>query len=172
MSISPLHRSILFSRLPSLASTRPTSPSSLHNAFQSLSLRATQSRSYARKRKTKGDKDPKIEMINYTLAHPIGGRPFKLSHMRNLRHWTIQQAWLLFKHKQKKQRELELERQYNKIHDACEELKRCDERLYRIATDRKGVGTFPMEMRIPTDTPPRGGFNEAWKRPKEKVSRR
>ncbi|KAK6349154.1 hypothetical protein TWF730_009908 [Orbilia blumenaviensis] len=167
MSISPFHRSILFSRLPSLTHARP----SIHNAVQSLLLPTIQSRSYARKRK-KELKDPKIQMIDYALAHPKGGRPFKWSYIRNLRHWTIQQAYLLFKHKQKAERERELERQYNKIHDAVEELKRCDERLYRIATDMKGVGTFPREMRIPTDTPPRGGFNEEWKRPKDKVVKR
>ncbi|KAF3909659.1 hypothetical protein AA313_de0207709 [Arthrobotrys entomopaga] len=183
MSISPLHRSILFSRLPSLAPTRPSTLPTLHNALQSLSLSTTQVRTYARKKRDKKEGDPKIaqltkhdaiytDMINYALAHPIGGRPLKLSYMKTLRHWTIKQAWLLFKHKQKRERELELERQYNKIHDACEELKRCDERLYRIATDRKGVGTFPMEMRIPTDTPPRDGFNEAWRRPKPKVAKK
>ncbi|KAF3917805.1 hypothetical protein ABW20_dc0104463 [Dactylellina cionopaga] len=173
MSISPLHRSILFSRLPKSTLSRPSALPTLHNAFQSLLITpTTQIRSYARKRKGKEQKDTKIQMIDYALAHPIGGRPFKWSYVRNLRHWTIQQAWLLFKHKQKEQRELELERQYNKIHEACEELKRCDERLFRIATDRKGVGTFPVEMRIPTDTPPRGGFNEEWRRPKEKVGRK
>ncbi|KAF3157699.1 hypothetical protein TWF106_001815 [Orbilia oligospora] len=165
MSISPFHRSILFSRLPSLTHSRPT----IHNAVQSLLLPSIQSRSYAKKKKKGDQKDVKIQMIDYALAHPVGNRPFKWSYIRNLRHWTIQQAWLLFKHKQKAERELELERQYNKIHDACEELKRCDERLFRIATDKKGVGTFPREMRIPTDTPPRGGFNEEWKRPKDKV---
>lgn len=110
-----------------------------------------------------------VEMIDYTLAHTLTNRPLKFSYMRNLRHWTIMQAWQRFKHNQKKERELELERQYNKIHEACEELKKVDERLFRVATDRKGVGYFPAEMRIPTDTPPRGGFNEEWKRPKEKV---
>ncbi|KAK6512367.1 hypothetical protein TWF481_001255 [Arthrobotrys musiformis] len=164
MSISPFHRSILFSRLPSSPLlTRPT----ISNPI-TLLLPSIQSRSYARKRK-KEQKDVKIQMIDYALAHPVGGRPFKWSYIRTLRHWTIQQAWLLFKRKQKTERELELERQYNKIHDACEELKRCDERLFRIATDKKGVGTFPREMRIPTDTPPRGGFNEEWKRPKDKL---
>ncbi|KAK6538773.1 hypothetical protein TWF694_010342 [Orbilia ellipsospora] len=172
MSISPLHRSILFSRLPSLAPIRPSTLPTLHNALQSLSISPTQVRTYARKKKNKKEGDPKIDLINYTLAHPIGGRPFKFSYMRNLRHWTIKQAWLLFKHKQKRERELELERQYNKIHDACEELKRCDERLYRIAIDKKGVGTFPMEMRIPTDTPPRGGFNETWRRPKARIAKK
>ncbi|KAF3937995.1 hypothetical protein ABW19_dt0207070 [Dactylella cylindrospora] len=169
MSISPLHRSILFSRLP-LPTTRPSILPTIHNAVQSL-LPTTQSRGYARKRQGK-KKDSKIEIIKYSVLHPLTPRPLKFSYIRQLRHWTISQAWLLFKHKQKRARELELERQYNKIHEACEELKKCDERLFRVATDRKGTGTFPMEMRIPTDTPPRGGFNEEWKRPKERVVRK
>ncbi|EWC47352.1 hypothetical protein DRE_00320 [Drechslerella stenobrocha 248] len=177
MSISPLHRSVLFSRvhaattasttIAAAISPRPSILPSIRNALQSL-LPAVQSRSYAKKRK-RPQKDPKIRAIDYAFAHPLTPRPLKWSYMRTLRHWTIQQAWLLFKHQQKKERELELERQYNKMHEACEELKRVDERLFRIATDRKGVGTFPAEMRIPTDTPPRDGFNESWRRPKERV---
>ncbi|KAF3927767.1 hypothetical protein ABW21_db0209497 [Orbilia brochopaga] len=170
MSISPLHRSILFSRLPSLPVSRPSILPTVHNAVQSL-LPTMQSRSFAKKRK-KPQKDPKLKIIDYAFAHPLTPRAFKWGYMRNLRHWTIQQAWLLYKHKLKRERELELERQYNKIHEACEELKRVDERLFRIATDRKGVGTFPIDMRIPTDTPPRGGFNEGWRRPKEKVAKK
>jgi len=112
--------------------------------------------------------DRKIKMIEYASVHPLTPRPFKFGYMRNLRHYIIMQAWYLYKHKQKHQRELELERQYNKVHEACEELRKCDEKLYRIAIDRKGIGYFPIELRIPTDTPPKGGFNEGWKRPAEK----
>lgn len=55
------------------------------------------------------------------------------------------------------------------MREACEELSRVDPRLYRIATSKKAVGYFPIEMRIPTDTPPRDGWNHGWVRPHSKA---
>lgn len=80
-----------------------------------------------------------------------------------LRHWTIHRAWQLFKARERTARENELETQYNKIRDACEELAVTDGRLYRVALGKKEVGTFPIELRIPTDTPSRKGWNHGWK---------
>jgi large subunit ribosomal protein L40 len=107
-----------------------------------------------------------LGMIRYFLFHPAHNtpRPLKFGTMRMLRHWTIHRAWLLFKRAERIARERELERQYNKIRDACEELKRTDERLFRNAVSKKEVGTFPIELRIPTDTPPRNGWNHGWRR--------
>ncbi|KAF8468965.1 mitochondrial ribosomal protein L28-domain-containing protein [Kalaharituber pfeilii] len=109
-------------------------------------------------------RDPRVRMIRYSLNHPLTPRPLKFGTMRMLRHWTIHRAWQLYQRKLRTQRELELERQYNKIRDACEELARTDQRLFRIATAKKGVGYFPVEMRIPTDTPSREGWNYGWRR--------
>jgi large subunit ribosomal protein L40 len=105
-------------------------------------------------------------MIRYFLFHPAKNtpRPLKFGTMRMLRHWTIHRAWLLFKRTERIARERELERQYNKIRDACEELKRTDERLFRNAIGKKEIATFPIELRIPTDTPPRKGWNHGWRR--------
>ena len=95
------------------------------------------------------------------------GRPLKFGAMRALRHWAIYRAWQLHKNKLKRERDLELERQWNKIRDACEELRLHDTRLFEIATNIKGTGMFPIDLRIPTDTPPKHGFNEKWTRPEE-----
>jgi len=123
-------------------------------------------RTMARKRKSGPQGDPRVRMIRYFLYHPARNtpRPLKFGTMRMLRHWTIHRAWQLFMRQQRVSREQELERQYNKIRDACEELAKTDERLYRIAIAKKGVQTFPIEMRIPTDTPTRTGWNHSWKR--------
>ncbi|KAF8535560.1 mitochondrial ribosomal protein L28-domain-containing protein [Trichophaea hybrida] len=120
----------------------------------------------ARKAKGGPQGDPRVRMIRYFLFHPAEHtpRPLKFGTMRMLRHWTIHRAWQLFKNAERVARERELERQYNKIRDACEELAKADERLYRVALGKKEVGTFPIEMRIPTDTPPRNGWNHGWKR--------
>jgi large subunit ribosomal protein L40 len=84
--------------------------------------------------------------------------------MRMLRHWAIHRAWQIHKRTVRREREVELEKQYNKIRDACAELEKTDSRLFRIAISKKGVGVPPIEMRIPTDTPPKNGWNHAWKR--------
>lgn len=57
-----------------------------------------------------------------------------------------------------------MEGQYNKIRDACEELAKTDARLYRTALERKGLESFPITMRIPTDTPGVKGWNYGWKK--------
>lgn len=103
-------------------------------------------------------------MIHYALYHPLTPRPLKFGRLRALRHWTIHRAWEIYKHKLKALRERELERQWIKMQQACDELKRVDEKLFRIATSTKGVGEFPLELRFPTDTPSRKGWNEGWKR--------
>ncbi|KAI5805519.1 mitochondrial ribosomal protein L28-domain-containing protein [Peziza echinospora] len=117
------------------------------------------------KKSGKRKKDYRVRMIKYALNHPLTPRPLKFGTMRMLRHWTIHRAWHLYQREVRTSRTQELERQYNYMRDACEELKKCDERLYRIATSKKGTGYFPVELRIPTDTPPRGGWDHAWVRP-------
>lgn len=91
-------------------------------------------------------------------------RPLKFGTMRMLRHWTIHRAWQLFKRNERMSRERELERQYNKIREACEELARTDGRLYRVSLSKKDIGTFPIDIRIPTDTPGARGWNYGWTR--------
>lgn len=108
-------------------------------------------------------------MIRYSLNHPRTPRPLKFGTMRMLRHWTIHRAWLLYQRKLRTARELELERQWNSMWEACEELARVDQRLYRIATSKKETGYFPIELRIPTDTPPREGWNHGWVRSHQKA---
>ncbi|RDB28771.1 54S ribosomal protein L28, mitochondrial [Hypsizygus marmoreus] len=105
-------------------------------------------------------------------------------------HHTIERAWLLHKRHVRKQREAELARKFECMRRAMEELERVDSRLYmeankqedpRARTDAERElaktlkttevrtlearirGLFPRELRIPTDTPPRSGWNYEWK---------
>ncbi|MCJ1449223.1 MAG: hypothetical protein MMC23_009743 [Stictis urceolatum] len=145
-------------------------------------------------------RDRRVTMIRYALHHPYRytPRPLRFSRNRFLRHWTITRAWSLFSAKQKQARGLELERQYNAMRAACEELRvgaGDGGRLYRQAMSKKGVwggrsdlgvvanaegnvltgergrvergreAGIPIEYgRGLTDGPPRGGFDEEWKR--------
>jgi large subunit ribosomal protein L40 len=69
-------------------------------------------------------------------------RPLRFSRNRALRHWTIHRAWQLYRAKVKKNRQLELERQWNSMRDACEELRvgaGDGGRLFRKAMMKTGV---------------------------------
>lgn len=142
----------------------PSSPFLLHAALPELSSPQFQSRSKERKRLTFEPGKKKTGLIRYTLDHPRTPRTLRFGTMRMLRHWTIHRAWRLYQHAQWRTRELELERQYNKIRAACEELRKTSPGLYRRAMAKSTFRYPTVEMRIPTDTPPKGGWNHEWRR--------
>ncbi|KAM6498609.1 hypothetical protein JOM56_006557 [Amanita muscaria] len=105
-------------------------------------------------------------------------------------HDTIERAWLLHKRHVRKQREAELARKFECMRKAMEELERVDKTLYMGANKEEDPrarstaevklsrslktsevrtlearirGLFPRELRIPTDTPPKSGWNYDWK---------
>ncbi|KAL8838761.1 MAG: hypothetical protein Q9170_002010 [Blastenia crenularia] len=125
--------------------------------------------------------DRRITLIRYHLNHPLTPRPLRFSRLRALRHWTIHRAAQLHLHKQRRMEELELERQYNAMRAACEELRLGagdGGRLYRQAITRKGLfgglkmegdvvgnGGVPIEYaKAQVDGPPRGGWDHRWTR--------
>ena len=120
-------------------------------------------------------------LIRYHLNHPATPRPLRFSRLRALRHWTIHRAAQLHLHTQRRLEQLELERQYNAMRAACEELRvglGDGGRLYRQATTRKGLfggvkmegeivgnGGVPIEYaKAQVDGPPRGGWDHGWTR--------
>ncbi|KAN0116975.1 hypothetical protein V8E51_002952 [Hyaloscypha variabilis] len=122
--------------------------------------------------------DPRITLIRYHLQHPATPRPLKFSRMRALRHWTIHRAWMLARRKKLEAEELELQRMYQSMHNAMEELRTMDERdgktgrdsgrLYRVALEKKGIfgkEGVPVEYaRLQTDTPAREAWDHSWTR--------
>lgn len=105
-------------------------------------------------------------------------------------HDTIERAWLLHERRTRKHREEESNRKFAAMQRAMDELESIDSYLYTEATrsedprhrtqeemenskklrgiqkkmmESKMAGLFPREMRLPTDTPPRAGWNYAWK---------
>ncbi|KAK4962157.1 hypothetical protein LTR66_012794 [Elasticomyces elasticus] len=107
-----------------LCTLRRITQSQLIRAPTSLAF-STSSPAYARN-KNAPKKDQRIVLIRYFLQHPLTPRPLRFSRNRYLRHWTIHRAWQLFQAAQRRTRELELERQYNSMHDACEALRLID----------------------------------------------
>ncbi|GAB7350573.1 hypothetical protein MBLNU459_g1149t1 [Dothideomycetes sp. NU459] len=167
---------------PILAQPKTTSIAQQASAFSSTPT------NQARK-KGGPKKDARINQIRYYLQHPLTPRPLRFSRQRYLRHWTIHRAWQLHRASERRARELELERQYNSMRDACEALRLMDGhgmvvaggggggeaaaqaskdvgRLYRIAMEKKGIWDgVPIEYaRIQTEGPSRDGWNHAWTR--------
>ncbi|KAJ5808221.1 hypothetical protein N7474_009490 [Penicillium riverlandense] len=127
------------------------------------------------KRKGNGPQvDKRITLIRYFLYHPLTPRPLRFSRNRFLRHWTIHRAWQLFQAQQRKKQELELQRQYQSMQAACEELRTGagdGGKLFRVSMNKKGVFTdlFPIEYaRFQTESPAAEGWNYDWKRPEKK----
>jgi hypothetical protein len=52
----------------------------------------------------------------------------------------------------------EIERMYMKMKEACLELEKTDPILFKKAIIKRRGEYFPIERRIPTDTPPRNGW--------------
>ncbi|TPX12409.1 uncharacterized protein E0L32_006821 [Thyridium curvatum] len=120
--------------------------------------------------------DPKIVNLSKGLRlTSYMPPPLRMARNRHLRHWTIHRAWLLFRRRQREARERDLMRQYQSMHNACEELRRTagpgtreTGYLYRVAMEKKGVfghHGVPIEYARPqTETPAREPWNHDWKR--------
>ncbi|KAI1906687.1 hypothetical protein LOZ53_002384 [Ophidiomyces ophidiicola] len=160
-------------RIPIRPSIRPTCAEvSTKDSSCSTIIQASKafSSSTPREKKEKAKLDQRVTLIRYFLYHPLTPRPLRFSRNRFLRHWTIHRAWNLYQAKRRAARDLELERMYASMRDACEELRTGvgdGGRLFRVSMNKKGVFTdgIPIEYgRLQTETPSREGWNYDWKR--------
>lgn len=105
-------------------------------------------------------------------------------------HDTVERAWLLHERHSRWRRNAEAERKFSCLRRAMEELEKIDPALFKEANrvedprartsaeiellksskgaekkklDSRLPGLFPREMRLPTDTPSRSGWNYDWK---------
>ncbi|GJE88665.1 hypothetical protein PsYK624_047480 [Phanerochaete sordida] len=123
------------------------------------------------------------------LWRPSVGRRLQRAIPSVQAHETIERAWFLHKRHLRKSREAELKRKFDAMKGAMDALRELDSRLYteankeedprqrspaelEMAKNIKGAekralesrirGLFPRELRIPTDTPPKDGWNHDW----------
>ena len=122
------------------------------------------------------ERDPKIVTMLQFMAQLSPRRlppPLRMARNRHLRHWTIHRGWLLFRRRQREERERTLMRQYQSMSAACEALRltegpgtRPEGYLYRVAMEKKGVYGLhgvPIEYaRAQTDTPARVAWDHDW----------
>ncbi|QDS75776.1 hypothetical protein FKW77_008804 [Venturia effusa] len=174
--------SSLRAAVPALCSPKfPTTALPRTGQWQSTTPRRIQCPAFStspvlQKRKKGEKKDMRITLIRYFLLHPKAPRVLRLSRLRSLRHWTIHRAWQLHKAKLRRQRELDLERQYNEMRRACEELRligsnglpggKDEGKLFRTAMMKRDVWQgVPIEYaRIQTEWPSKDGWNHGWTR--------
>ena len=109
-------------------------------------------------------------LIRYFLSHPRTPRPLRFSRNRYLRHWTIHRAWHTHLAAQRRAHTVELQRQWQAMNAACEELRTGagdGGKLFRVSMNKRAVFTdlFPIEYgRLQTEGPSKDGWNHEWKR--------
>ncbi|KAL1958266.1 hypothetical protein VTO42DRAFT_4774 [Malbranchea cinnamomea] len=112
--------------------------------------------------------DKRITLIRYFLYHPLTPRPLRFSRNRYLRHWTIHRAWQLHQAKLRKAHEVELEKQWQSMRAACEELRTGagdGGKLFRVSMNKRGVFNRPVPIeygRLQMETPSKDGWNYDW----------
>ncbi|KAI1629321.1 hypothetical protein EDD37DRAFT_616684 [Exophiala viscosa] len=135
-------RSIARHALPAVSpASNVTAPNPVKASFSTSAPRAA-------KKGGKVRTDRRITLIRYFLHHPttLTPRPLRFSRNRYLRHWTIHRAWQLYRAKVREFRQLELERQYNAMNAANEELRvgaGDGGRLFRKAQMKTGIWSIP-----------------------------
>ncbi|PLB52990.1 hypothetical protein P170DRAFT_379323 [Aspergillus steynii IBT 23096] len=141
------------------------------SAVQPMAARSFSTTNALLKRgKGPGGGDKRVTLIRYFLWHPLTPRPLRFSRTRYLRHWTIHRAWQLYQGQQRRAHQLELQRQYQAMGAACEELRTGagdGGRLFRKSMIKTGVfrDMFPIEYgRLQTEAPSKEGWNHEWKR--------
>ncbi|GFF44157.1 54S ribosomal protein L28, mitochondrial [Aspergillus udagawae] len=156
---------------------KPTAPvqpaaAAVTAAFGTRTFSTTSALLKRSKNAPRGDK--RITLIRYFLWHPLTPRPLRFSRTRYLRHWTIHRAWQLYQAQQRRARQLELQRQWQAMYAACEELRTGagdGGKLFRISMNKRGVyrDMFPIEYgRMQTEGPSKEGWNHEWKRMEKK----
>ncbi|KAI0541524.1 hypothetical protein GGR58DRAFT_456361 [Xylaria digitata] len=176
-AISPFITSI--SPLTSSSSTQWRQSRSFHmTAAQAKSVvpaKGSKKPGKKSKRKGKGEEpDPRIANLKASMPRTVPS-PLRFARNRALRHWTIHRAWLLYQRKERERQAHELERMYQSMRNACEELRntsgpgtREEGYLYRVAMEKHGMyghNAVPIEYARPqTETPARQAWNHEWTR--------
>ncbi|KAI5998019.1 hypothetical protein EDD15DRAFT_2386797 [Pisolithus albus] len=119
----------------------------------------------------------KREVIRRMLYPPnVRNRPSPTGSWRPDRTETIERAWKLYQRHLRKKRDAELERKFECMRKAVAELEDIDPTLFREANKtedprarkRRAIesrvrGLFPRELKVPTDTPSKDGWQHEWR---------
>ncbi|KTW30798.1 hypothetical protein T552_00510 [Pneumocystis carinii B80] len=106
--------------------------------------------------------NPRTDLLLKILYESPVCPPVEFSEEELERHEVIHRAWQIHKRIKRDELNKQLEKQYNKMKRACAELEKTDKRLFDGAMKKKRE-YFPIEMRIPTETPPLEAWKYNWK---------
>lgn len=110
-------------------------------------------------KRDKAGLNPQMERIVNQLSVISAARKqprlLKLCNEDYIKHRTVMKAWSLYRKNKIQERESILEKQYNSMEAAAEELQSINPKLYQIANEHQFGKRFPLELRVPTDFPPR-----------------
>lgn len=103
--------------------------------------------------------NPQQEKIVNQLSVLSAGRKqprlLKLCNEDYIKHRTVMRAWALVRSNKKKRMQETLSKQYQSMEEAAEELQKMSPQLYEIANQLQYGKRFPIELRVPTQYPPR-----------------
>jgi large subunit ribosomal protein L40 len=99
-----------------------------------------------------------ITQLSVLSARKKMPRVLKLCNEDLVRHDTVQRAWTLFQKEKRQQQEQQLDKQFDSIISALDELRLVAPELYNVANKKEKGKRFPMDSRIPVDYPP----NKIW----------
>jgi large subunit ribosomal protein L40 len=103
-----------------------------------------------------------INMLSVFSARKKQPRRLKLSLEDSIRHKVVTAAWSILLRDKKQARTNQLQQQYYKMKEACDELEQSNRYLAFHATKREKGKRFAPELRIPTETPPNQPWNFDW----------
>lgn len=112
-----------------------------------------------RMKRSKAGLSPETHRVVTQLSVMSAGRKMprmlKLCNEDYIKHKTIMSAWSLKRKQKKYDEECMLKEQYQSMKEACEDLAKVSPKLFAKANEHEYGKRFPLEMRVPTDFPPR-----------------
>ncbi|QLQ78353.1 hypothetical protein HG537_0A06000 [Torulaspora globosa] len=109
--------------------------------------------------KSKGGLPPAAQRVVTQLSVMSASRKqpklLKLSREDLIKHQTIQRCWSTYQADLRAKRNEQLKLQYKSIHKAMETLETLNPELFQAANAPEHAKRFPMELKVPTEFPPR-----------------
>lgn len=96
-----------------------------------------------------------VTQLSVMSARKKQPKMLKLSNEDLIKHQTIETAWSIYQDKLNGQRTSKLKKQYFAIEEAMNKLRQINPKLFEKCNIDESGKFFPMELRIPTDYPPR-----------------
>ncbi|KAF9162672.1 39S ribosomal protein L40, mitochondrial [Actinomortierella ambigua] len=99
--------------------------------------------------------DARNDLIKKVLFDAPARPPVRLSPEDLARHETIERAWKLVRQQRRLAQEEALAKKFEKMRQACAELEKTSNYLFKHSQSKERNAVFPRQLRTITDTPPK-----------------